>query len=191
MLQRVPQRVRKAGGNSKCSISRCRRRLHTPSSSCDAAGAHRRSRLPPLTAEQHTAQARHAPTCWSSLPVGCCPRCCCRPATHTEWLRSGVSTRVSPVELMGCIPTGTHNCGYGKLPPGGPRGPHRGVLPAKAGPFGLSTRGLSPGGSCSAPRAAAEAAVAFAMHPPRWPFVLRSPGSTDRVGGRAEGDGPP
>lgn len=56
-----------------------------------------------------------------------------------------VSARVSPVELVGCFPTGTHNCSYGELPLRQPVRRQQRVLPFQAGTFCLSARGLSPG----------------------------------------------
>ena len=60
--------------------------------------------------------------------------------------KEDVSARVSPVELMGCFPIGTHNCSYGELPSRQPvaRRKQR-VLPFQAGTFCLGARGLLPG----------------------------------------------
>lgn len=58
-----------------------------------------------------------------------------------------VSARVSPVELVGCFPTGTYNCSYGELPLRQPFARRQQeVLPFQAGTFCLVARGLSPGG---------------------------------------------
>ena len=62
-----------------------------------------------------------------------------------------VSTRVSPVELVGCIPTGhrtvaTASCPRATALPLVGEGGRRGVLPFRGGTLCLAARGLSPGG---------------------------------------------
>lgn len=79
-----------------------------------------------------------------------------------------VSARVSPVELLGCIPSGTHDCSYGELPLRQPFARRQQeVLPFQAGTFCLSARGLSP------VIVKSNALLHIDNASPKWPFALR------------------
>ena len=96
-----------------------------------------------------------------------------------------VSTRVSPVELVGCLPTGhmtvaAASCPQATIPP--EQEGRWGVLPFRGGTLCRAARGLSPGGLISSLMQSAPGghfmppqgmAPVLPWLSPRWPFVLR------------------